>query len=429
MVNGTGQATVKFTDMRSGVNLQRLVPKRGKRRSRLWPAVVAAVLCGALPLNAAPSSYEALRLLTEALHEISQKFVTPKKEGEMLDGALRGMVNSLDPDSSFLTPEEYADYQKGARGYAAEAGLELVFKDHVLTAVSVLDDGPAARAGMKAGDHILKIDGQLIRNLTTQEGMRRFQGPAGKSLKLQVLRNGLVKPLDLTLILEPLGPPRLVFQVLKDGYAYIRIPYFSDEVPDELAKTLNQIKQMNPPVKGLILDLRNNARGTLEQSVSTASLFLGAKEVVATKGRLSGSDQKFIGSAQKQAFKPGLPLVILVDQGTARAAEILAAALRHYGLGMILGAKTFGLCGVTRAMPLQDGSALLMTVAYCYTPGGRKISGQGLDPDVEGAKPAEGAAQPPGSAPPPEKDPWVLQAVELLKSGKAAQVAKSAPPN
>uniref|UniRef100_A0A7V4G8L9 S41 family peptidase n=1 Tax=Desulfobacca acetoxidans TaxID=60893 RepID=A0A7V4G8L9_9BACT len=390
-------------------------------------AALVVVLGGALPLQAAPSNYEALRLLTEALHEISQKFVTPKKEGEMLDGALRGMVNSLDPDSSFLTPEEYADYQKGAKGYAAEAGLELVFKDHVLTAVSVLDEGPAARAGMKAGDHILKIDGQLIRNLTTQEGMRRFQGPAGKNLKLQVLRNGLVKPLDLTLVLEPLGPPRLSFLVLKDGYAYIRIPYFSDEVPGELAKVLNQVKHQTPPVKGLILDLRNNARGTLEQSVKTASLFIGGKEVVTTKGRLSGTDEKFTGSPQNLALKPGTPLVILVDQGTARAAEILTAALRHYGLGVTLGAKTFGLCGVTRAMPLQDGSALLMTVAYCYTPGGKKISGQGLEPDVEGVKPGEGAAQHTGPAPPPDKDPWVLQALELLKSGKAAQLAKSAP--
>jgi len=383
--------------------------------------VLSLVVCPALSLKAASttSNYEALRLLTEAFYEISQKFVSPTKEGDMLEGSLRGMMNSLDPDSSFLTAQEFAEYQQGFQKPMAEAGMELVFKDHLLTVVSVLDGGAADRAGIKPGDHILKIDGQLIRNITTQEGVRRFQGPAGKTVKVEVLRNGLVKPLDLTVSLEPLGPPQVTSKVLKDGYAYVRVPYFSDDLGKELTQVLTRLNRRTPPIKGLILDLRNNARGNLDQAVYTASLFLGDQEVVTTRGRDIGNERSYRGSKAQKVFTTPLPMVILVDKGTARGAEILAGALRHHSQGLLLGAKTFGLCGLTKVMPLQDGSALVMTVAYCYTPGGRKITDSGLEPDVEGKKPPQGK-QMTSPTPQPEKDPWVLQAVEVLKSGKPA---------
>jgi len=388
--------------------------------------ILSPVLVLAASETSPTSQYEALRLFTEALHEISQKSVSPKNEGEMFQGALRGMMNSLDPDSSFLTAKEFADYQKGSRAAPAEASLELVFKEHTLTVVSVLDGGAADRAGLKPGDHILKIDGQLIRNITTQEGVRYFQGPVGKILKLQVIRNGLVKPLDLSITLAVLGPPQITFQVLQDGYAYVRLPYFSDALPRELSQVLTQLTKGTPPVKGLILDLRNNARGNLEQAVRTASLFLGNQKVVSTRGRESGSEQSYQGTEREQVLKAPLPMVVLVDQGTARAAEILAGALRHYHRGLLLGAKTFGLCGLTRVLPLQDGTALLMTVAYCYTPADRKITGTGLEPDVEGKKPPEGAKPVTVPAMAPDKDPWVRQAIEVLKSGKTGRLVRKA---
>jgi len=151
--------------------------------------------------SAQSQSYDSLRLFTEALFEISQKYVYPKTEEEMIYGSLRGMMNSLDPDSSFLTPQEYQDYQNGQKTPVAEAGLDLIIKDNLLTVVSAIDGGPAAKAGMQPGDHIIKIDGHLVRNLTTQEAVRRFKGAASSSIKLLVLRNGLVKPLDLAVIL------------------------------------------------------------------------------------------------------------------------------------------------------------------------------------------------------------------------------------
>lgn len=373
------------------------------------------------------SDYEALRLFTEALDEISQKAVTEVNDREVFEGSLRGMMNSLDPDSSYLTPQEFARYQKGDQGSEAEAGMELVFKDNLLTAVSVLDGGPADRAGLKAGDHILKIDGQLIRNITTQEGVRFFRGPVGKTLKLQVLRNGLVKPLDLNVTLEQLGPAKIKVKMLEDGYVYLRLPYFTDDLPKDLAQELAQLNKQTPPVKGIILDLRNNARGSLENAVRTASLFIGDQKVVSTRGRQEGSEQSYQGSEREQVLKTPLPLVVLVDESTARAAEILAGALHDQSRGLLLGEKTFGLCGLTQVLPLQDGSALLMTVANCYTPGGRKISGEGLKPDVEGKKPPETVEHLTSPTPEPEKDPWVQQAVEVLKKGNFSRLVQQGP--
>jgi len=388
-----------------------------------------------LPAWAAPpaSNYDALRLYTEALFEVSQKYVWPKNEEDMIYGSLRGMMNSLDPDSSFLTAKEYQSYLHGVERAPAEAGMDLVVKDGLLTAVSVIDGGPAAKDGLKPDDHIIKIDGQMVRNLTTQEAGRRFQGAPGTKFKLQVIRNGEVKPLDFTITLGPLGENTVVSKYL-DNVAYVRIRYFNDETPVGLAAVLNNIKQHKPAVRGIILDLRNNARGSMEEAVRSASLFLGKQQVVIAKGRSPKTEQSYSGKERDQVFKTLPPIVVLVDQGTARAAEIMAAALRDQARATLLGAKSLGLCGLTKAFPLEDGSALVMTVAQCYSPKGVKIPGKGLEPEVTGQKPtAEKAlkkAPAPEKAAPvvsPEQDPWVLQAKDLLISGKPKPVAPKEP--
>ena len=379
-----------------------------------------------LPAWAAPTSnYDSLRLYTEALFEVSQKYVWPKNEEDLIYGSLRGMMNSLDSDSSFLTAKEYQNFLHGQKEVPAEAGLELIVKDNLLTVASVIDGGPASRAGLKPDDHIIKIDGQMVRNLTTQEATRRFQGAPNTTLKLQVLRNGEVKPLDLTVALEPLGGSTVTTRYLDNAVAYIRIRYFNDETPGELASALNNLKQHQPPVKGIVLDLRNNARGSMEQAVRSASLFLGNQQILLAKGRSAKSEESYNGKDRDLIFKTLPPLVVLVDQGTARAAEIMAGALRDQARATLLGAKTLGLCGLTKAFPLEDGSALVMTVAQCYTPKGDKIQGKGLEPQVPGETPKAAKAQ--GKAPPqelaPDQDPWVQQAADLLISGKPKPVA------
>ena len=390
-----------------------------------------------LPAWAAPTAanYDSLRLYTEALFEVSQKYVWPKNEEDLIYGSLRGMMNSLDPDSSFLTAKEYQDYLQGPQRSPAEAGVDLIVKDGLLTAASVIDGGPAARAGLKPNDHIIKINGQMVRNLTTQEAARRFQGASNTTIKLQVIRNGEVKPLDLTITLEPLGMNTVTAVYLDNTAAYVRIRYFNNETPVELATALNNIKQHQPPVKGIILDLRNNARGSMEEAVRSASLFLGNQQILLAKGRSPKTEQSFTGKDRDLVFKTLPPIVVLVDQGTARAAEIMAAALRDQARATLLGDKTLGLCGLTKAFPLEDGSALVMTVAQCYSPKGDKIQGKGLEPEVPGQKPQ--AAKAPEKKPAPEKtpapvtspeqDPWVQQAKDLLTSGQPKPVAPKKP--
>jgi carboxyl-terminal processing protease len=389
-----------------------------------------------LPAWAAPpaSNYDSLRLYTEALFEVSQKYVWPKNEEELMYGSLRGMMNSLDPDSSFLTAKEYQNYLQGVKRSPAEAGMDLIVKDGLLTAVSVIDGGPAARAGLKPDDHIIKIDGQMVRNLTTQEAARRFQGAPGTAFKLQVIRSGEVKPLDLTVTLEPLSGDTVTTKYLDNTVAYVRIRYFNEETPVELAKALNTIKQHKPAVKGIILDLRNNARGSMEEAVRSASLLLGNQQIVIAKGRSPKTEQSYSGKDRDLVFKTLPPMVVLVDQGTARAAEIMAAALRDQARATLLGAKTLGLCGLTKAFPLEDGSALVMTVAQCYSPKGAKIPGKGLEPEVPGQKLSAAKAQEKAPAPQkapavvsPEQDPWVLQAKDLLISGKPQPVPPTKP--
>lgn len=385
------------------------------------------VLAGGLALPGSAAPYDSLRLYTEALYEISQKYVHPKSQEEVIYGSLRGMMNALDPDSSFLTPQEYKKYQEHKQGPGAEAGMELIYKDGLLTAVSVLDDGPAAAAGLKPGDHVIKIDDRPVRNLTTQEAAWRFRGAPGTKIKLQMIRNGALKPQDVTVILEPLGSGTVSSKVLEGDYGYVRLRFFNDDTPKELDTALKSLLKRQPPVRGLILDLRNNARGSLEQAVRTASLFLGHKKIVSARGRSQDNEEIFRGKDRDLVSKKSLPVVVLVDQGSARAAEILAGALHDQYQAKLLGAKTLGLCGLTRVMPLEDGSALVMTVAQCYTPEGQKIQGKGLEPDIQGKTPEpdnEATAVKPEKAPNPQQDPWVLQALEVLKSGKKALVAR-----
>ena len=410
---------------------------RSSRRVALILVALGLAAYYLLPAWGAPpaSNYDSLRLYTEALFEVSQKYVWPKNEEDLIYGSLRGMMNSLDPDSSFLTAKEYQNYLQGVKSAPAEAGMDLIVKDGLLTAVSVIDGGPAARAGLKPDDHIIKIDGQMVRNLTTQEAARRFEGAAGAAFKLQLIRNGEVKPLDLSLTLEPLGVNTVSTRFLDNAVAYVRIRYFNDATPVELAKVLNNIKQHKPAVKGIILDLRNNARGSMEEAVRSASLFLGNQPILISKGRSPKTEQSYTGKDRDQVFKTLPPMVVLVDQGTARAAEIVAAALQDQARATLLGAKTLGLCGLTKPFPLEDGSVLIMTVAQCYSPKGAKIQGKGLEPEIPGVKPQ--AAKAPEKSPAPEKapvpvvspeqDPWVQQAKDLLISGKPKPVAKKEP--
>jgi carboxyl-terminal processing protease len=402
------------------------------RRALLILLLVLACRPG-LAADSATSPYDSLRLFSEALFEIAQKYVYAKTDKEIIYGSIRGMMNSLDPDSAFLTPEEYQNYSSGRNEATAEAGVDSIIKENLLDLTAVVDGGSGAAAGLEPGDHILKINDQALRNLTTQEAASRFRGAPGTNLKLEVLRSSALKPLKITVILQPLGDNTVTSKVINDSYGYVRLRYFNDATPKEFAIALESLQKQGQPLRGLVLDLRNNARGSMEQAVRSAALLLGDKEVVTAKGRTPGSQETFRGKERELVWKAPVPMptVVLVDQGTARAAEILAAALRDQYQATLLGAKTQGLCGLTKVIPLQDGSALVMTIAECYTPGGQKIHSAGLEPKIPGQAPKspkskENQKEAALKKPPPEQDPWVQQAVEVLKSGNRPQAAPKA---
>jgi carboxyl-terminal processing protease len=267
----------------------------------------------------------------------------------------------------------------------------------------------------------------MVRNYTSQEAVRRFRGAPGTEVKVQIIRNGMMKPQDVTFKLARPDAQPVAAHMLEPGYAYIRVRTFTDDTPGQLAEAIKSLKRQPEGVKGVILDLRNNARGSLEQAVRSASVLLGEQDVVTTKGRNPKLAEKFRGKGRELAFTPPLPLVALVDQGTARAAEVLAGALRDHKVGTLLGNKTLGLCGLTRTFSLQDGSAIIMTVAQCYTPKGDKISGKGLEPEVQAPEPPARAEAKEAPWPLPlDQDPWVKQALGVLKGDKPKQVAEKA---
>ncbi len=372
-------------------------------------------------------AYAQLRLLVEALYEIDNKYVTEKKERDLIYGAIRGLVASLDANSSFLTPAEYQESQSKTAPAEADAGLELSVKDNLLTVIASLEGGPAWQAGIRADDHILKINNQSTRAMTALEAAKKLQGPPGTKVKLQLIRTGLAKPLDLEVTLERPAVESVSHYPLEDGFHYIRLRNFKERSAQELQQALRASQSGTTPPRGIILDLRNTAGPQFEEARRLASTFVGNEPIYTVKGRQNGNKQTFTGLKEYQVLKERVPLVVLVDQGTGRAAEILAGALQAQYGAVLMGYKTFGDCAVSKVFPLKDGSAIIVSVGYCYTPREQLIQGKGLEPDISGPN-KDGEEQPVATPPKPEKskkipdvqevrqDPLVVQALNKLKN-------------
>lgn len=414
-------------------------------RATRFQAVIAAMVFlvgfGAVQVwsytTASPQTYSHLRLLVEALYEIDGKYVSEKKEQDLFYGALRGLVGALDPNSSFLTPAEYQESLQKTQPPEAEAGVALSIKDNLLTVIAPLEGGPAWQAGIRADDHILKINNQSTRSMTPLEAAKKLQGPPGTKVKLQIFRTGLAKPVDVEITLERPAVEAVSHYPLEDGIHYVRLRTFKERTAQDLQQVLRTIQ--GGPRRGIILDLRNTAAPQLEEARRLASIFVGNDPIYAVKGRQNGNKQLFTGLKDYQIVKDRLPVVVLVDQGTAQGAEILAGALQAQYGAILMGYKTFGDCAVTKAFPLRDGSAIILSVGYCYTPRDKLIQGRGLEPDVAGPK-KEGDEAPPALPVKPDKarklpdvgeisqDPLVVQAVNKLKIwGRHGAAPASAP--
>jgi carboxyl-terminal processing protease len=325
-------------------------------------------------------AYKNLELLTEVLRQIEKNYVEPQDNQKLVQGAIKGMVQSLDPHSSFLSKEEHQDLLSETKGSFSGIGVEITVRDNVLTVVSPIEGSPAYKAGMQAGDKIIKIDGKVAADMTLPEAVKSIRGEKGTKVTLTIMREGVEKPLEFTVVRDVIPIRSVRSTVLTPKIGYVRISNFQSKTTNDLSAELEKLEN-GGKMEGLILDLRNNPGGLLSQAIDVSDLFLDSGVIVSTKGRESSQDMK--ATAHKKKTDRNYPIIVLVNGGSASAAEIVAGALQDNKRALILGTKTFGKGSVQTIIPLSDGSGLRLTTAMYYTPSGRSIQASGIEPDVE----------------------------------------------
>jgi carboxyl-terminal processing protease len=331
--------------------------------------------------------YEDLKIFTDVLGLIQKEYVEEKNSKDLIYGAINGMFETLDPHSAFMPPNVYKEMQEETKGRFEGLGLEITIKEGVLTVVSPIEDTPAFKAGIQAGDQILKIDGEPTKNLTLMESVKRLRGAKGTKVTITIMREGFTKPKDFTLVREVIPIQSVRHELLEQNYGYIRISQFQEKTDGELDKHLKALEdESKGSLKGLIVDLRNNPGGLLDQAVKVADRFIESGLIVSMEGRKE--DQKVKFYAHPGGTIPSYPLIVLINGGSASAAEILAGAIQDQGRGILLGTQTFGKGSVQTIFPLKDGSGLRLTTARYFTPNGRSIQAKGITPDII-VKPSE----------------------------------------
>ncbi len=326
------------------------------------------------------STYKQLELFSNILSILQENYVEEINTKEALNGAIRGLLYSLDPHSSYLAPESFRDLQEETRGSFSGIGIEVTIKNDLLTIVSPIADTPADEAGLKANDVILEIDGKKTKNMGPYEAIEKLRGPAGTSVTLSIHREGWDELKKMTVKREVIPVQSVKAEFLSPGFVYSRITKFQSHTGSEFKTKLQQLKNERQ-IDGLILDLRNNPGGLLHQAVSVADIFLEKGKIVYTKGRKP--DQNTVFTAHASGETRQYPLVILVNEGSASAAEIVAGAIQAHKRGIIVGTQTFGKGSVQTIIPLPDGAGLRMTTATYYTPDDRSIQAKGITPDVD----------------------------------------------
>jgi carboxyl-terminal processing protease len=318
--------------------------------------------------------------LSEVIERVQREYVDDVRHPQLIDDALRGLVNGLDPYSSYLDAEEYADLRVSTAGTYAGIGIEVSTADRALRVVRPFRDSPAETAGIRSGDMIAAIDGAPVGS-DLDAAMARMRGPRGSRVKLEVVRAGSVLPLEFTVERAQVDVHSVVMVPMDGGYLYARITSFSDTTAGDFATGIARSRERGAKPRGVIIDLRNNPGGVLESAVEVADQLLDAGVIVTANGRTPAA--RFSMAATPGEVLPGVPVVVLVNGSTASAAEILAGALQDHHRATLLGRRTFGKGSVQTVMPISEGRALKLTTSRYFTPSGRSINGKGIDPDLE----------------------------------------------
>ncbi|MEJ2183021.1 MAG: S41 family peptidase [Nitrospirota bacterium] len=370
------------------------------RRKRALALLVTLAVVAAISLAVwAPGSrvsaegevYEGLKVFTEVLSVVKTKYVEETNTQDLIYDALAGMLKSLDPHSGFMTPDMYKEMQIDTRGKFGGLGIQISMKDGVLTVIAPIEDTPAWRAGIEAGDKIIKIDGESTQDMSLQEAVNKMRGPKGTSVVITIFREGEKEPKDYAIVRDIIEIKSVDAKVVEDGIGYVRLKQFQEKSAAEMEAALQDLVGKEE-VTALILDLRNNPGGLLTSSIDVANLFLpSGKLVVYTKGR--AEDRTDYRTVQDGPYQD-IPMVVLVNQGSASASEIVAGALKDWRRAIVLGTETFGKGSVQSVIGLSDGSGLRLTTARYYTPKGQSIQNTGITPDiVVKLKSANGAAE------------------------------------
>jgi carboxyl-terminal processing protease len=348
--------------------------------------VVALFLFGGSPREGSDAAdidktFSKIKIFSEALNEIQKKYVEEKDPKELIYGAIRGMMSTLDPHSTFLTPEELKELEIETTGKFSGIGIEITLKDGVLTVVSPIEGSPADRAGLAPGDKILQIDEKSTKNMTLNEAVRMIRGPKGTKVQLLILHEGAKEPQKYVIVRDVIPIRSVKSKMLEDGYGYIRISSFQEKTTEDFLAALTKLESSSKDgLKGLVLDLRNDPGGLLNEAVKIADVFLESGVIVSIQGRTKEQSQKF--TAQPNKVPRRYPLVVLVNEGSASASEIVAGALQDQKRAIILGMPTFGKGSVQTIIPLEDNSGIKLTTARYFTPSGRSIQAKGITPDI-----------------------------------------------
>lgn len=325
-------------------------------------------------------TYKYLETFSNVLSILQENYVEEIETKEVIEGAINGLLLSLDPHSTYLKPENYQEFRNETKGSFTGIGIKITLQDGVITVISPIADTPADKAGIKALDQIIKINGISTKGKTPYDAVKILRGPIGSEVTISIYREGWEYPKDFTLQRSEIPLESVKSLMLKPGFGYIRISSFQRNTTRELKQHIKDLHKEDK-LLGLILDLRNNPGGLLEQAVSVSDLFLNEGLIVYTRGRKRDQDLTF--EARPNVALESNPLVILVNEGTASASEIVAGAIQDHHRGVIVGTKTFGKGSVQSIIPLSDGAGLKMTTAHYYTPSGRSIQATGIIPDIE----------------------------------------------
>ncbi len=346
------------------------------------PTPTAPASPGATATSSEPIPIDDIRLLVEIFHKVKSDYVEPVSDKQLIDSAIKGLLAGLDPHSTYLDAEAYEELQEGTSGEFGGLGIEVGTEDGFVRVIAPIDDTPASRAGVQAGDTIIRLDDAPVKGISLNEAIKKMRGKPGTKISLTLMREGVEKPIEITLVRDVIKIRSVRARLLEPGFGYVRVSAFQSNTGDDLVAQLEKLKsESKSALKGLVLDLRNNPGGVLGAAVAVSDAFLDAGRIVYTAGRIEDAKLEF--DAKPPDLLGGAPLVVLVNEGSASASEIVAGALQDRQRAVIMGRQTFGKGSVQTILPMNNNAAIKITTARYYTPNGRSIQAEGIKPDIE----------------------------------------------